>query len=441
MSRRVCITGLGPVAATGFGVEPFWNSLLKGESKLSRIDLFEPDGFLCHVGGQVPEYKIRDYVPKSYRKATKVMARDIEIAVIAADLAARDAGLSTPGTAPDAEPTYTGDRSGCNIGAGLIAAELNELTAALATSAQEDGSFDIHDWGREGIKKLTPLWLLKYLPNMLACHVTIVHDLRGPSNTITCGEPSGSLSVCESVRAIQRGAADCCFAGGAESKMNPMAYLRQQFSGVHTGSSNDEPAQAVKPMDAQGDGTATGEGGAILILEALETAQARGASDQIYAEVSGFAATQSINRQAINRAPHPEGHAIKNAIGQALNRAKLTPNDVDFIVPSANGVAAFDQAEAQALQTVFGDRSAEIPLVTPKPLIGSCCAGVSGPDLVAACLCLKHQKLPKTINRDQPLPGTHPGFNTPQDAELKHGLVLTAGFSGQTTAIVLSRSA
>src|SRR5690606_15661492 len=113
----------------------------------------------------------------------------------------------------------------------LIAADLDELTMALNESRKEDGSFDIHHWGAEGMRNLTPLWLLKYLPNMLACHVTIIHDVRGPSNTITCAEASGGLSFGESLRVIQRGAADACFCGGAESKVNPMTFYRQVLTG------------------------------------------------------------------------------------------------------------------------------------------------------------------------------------------------------------------
>ncbi|MCG8509788.1 MAG: hypothetical protein MI741_11230, partial [Rhodospirillales bacterium] len=216
MKRRVVISGLGPVSGLGFGIEATWAGVLKGESIIGRVQAFDPAGFDSQIAGEVPDYKIGNYVPKTYRKATKVMARDIELAVIGADQAARDAGLVTKGTDPDAakasdfEPTYPPMRMGCHIGAGLIAAEVNELTEALVEARKADGSFDIHEWGGGGMFKLTPLWLLKYLPNMLACHVTIVHDAQGPSNTITCAEASGGLSIAESARVIARGNADLC---------------------------------------------------------------------------------------------------------------------------------------------------------------------------------------------------------------------------------------
>ena len=144
MSRRsVVITGLGPVTAHGLGMEPLWQALCDGRSALAPIRAFDASGFLAACGAELPDgYDVKDLVPKSYRKATKVMARDIEIAVGAALTAVRDAGLATRGTDPDAPPTIAPDRFGCHIGAGLIAAELDELTAALDTAKGEDGRFD-----------------------------------------------------------------------------------------------------------------------------------------------------------------------------------------------------------------------------------------------------------------------------------------------------------
>ena len=216
--KRVVITGIGVVSPIGIGTRSFWENLLAGKCGLRRIEQFDPSGLACQLAGEVPDYKIGDFVPKSYRKATKVMARDIELAVAAADQAVRHAGLTTPGTANGdgaaasggGGRSYEGSRTGCHIGAGLIAADVEELTDAMTVARNGEGGFDIHKWGSEGMTHLTPLWLLKYLPNMLACHVTIIHDAQGPSNTITCGEASSGLSIGESLRVIQRGAARAC---------------------------------------------------------------------------------------------------------------------------------------------------------------------------------------------------------------------------------------
>src|SRR5262249_43941485 len=152
-----------------------------------------------------------------------------------------------------------------NIGAALISAELNELTGAMATAAKE-GKLDLKEWGGQGMNQLTPLWLLKYLPNMLACHVTIVHELMGPSNTITCQDASSHLAIGEAFRTIQRGDADLAICGGAESRINQMGIIRQCLLKRMATDCNDA-CKAVRPFDSQATGTLLGEGGGLLILE------------------------------------------------------------------------------------------------------------------------------------------------------------------------------
>src|SRR5438067_2812984 len=145
MTRRVVITGIGVISPVGIGAKAFWDNLLSGKVGVRRIQAWDPGGFVSQVGGEVPAYKIGDYVPKSYRKATKVMARDIELAVVAADDAFKDAGLKSK--AYTDSPTNPGTRFGCNIGAGLISADLNELTSAMH-AAREGNKLDLQRWGR-----------------------------------------------------------------------------------------------------------------------------------------------------------------------------------------------------------------------------------------------------------------------------------------------------
>lgn len=440
MARRVLVTGLGPISALGLGIEATWQGLQAGAPAFGPITAFDPGGFDCQIAGQVPSFAIRDFVPKTYRKATKVMARDIELAVAAADLAARDAGLQTSGTAEDKAQglSYPSARVGAHIGAGLIAADLNELTAALARSCAGDGpsaeapmaGFDLHRWGREGMTHLTPLWLLKYLPNMLACHVTIIHDAQGPSNTITCGEASAGLSCGESLRVIQRGQADLCFCGGAESKLNPMAYLRQQL----TGRLLPAGVAAPRPFDQATEGQVVGEGGGIVILEAAETFEKRGG--RAYASVLGFGASQTVNRAKRNLEPTEDGRAIAGAIRTAIREAGIGPQAIDLIVPFGSGAPVWDQAEAAALRGIFGDRLAEVPLLPVKAYAGNTGAGCGGLEVAIAAKCLAEQWVPPIIHRDRPLAGLsgeRPGGATP----LRHVLVYAAGYGGQNTAMVL----
>ena len=303
--RRVVITGLGPTSPTGIGVEAFWEALLAGRSALRRIEAFDPGGFAAQIGAEVPAFKLGDFIPKSYRKSAKVMARDIQLAMVAAYHAVMDAGLVTKciverGEAAG-EVNVAPQRFGANIGAGLICADLTELAGALATSRGADGKFDIHHWGREGMTDLTPLWLLKFLPNMLACHVTIVHDAQAASNTITCGEASSHLAVGEAYRTIARGAADVSICGGFESKLNPMAVARPALLGRLSGALDNTPERACRPFSGVG-GMVPADGGGLVILEELEHARARGAASMPSWSASEPQVTATVGLSRIPRA-------------------------------------------------------------------------------------------------------------------------------------------
>jgi len=288
------------------------------------------------------------------------------------------------------------------------------------------------------MQNLTPLWLLKYLPNMLACHVTIIHDCQGPSNTITCAETSAMLSIGESMRVIERGAAEACLSGGAESKINPMGLLRQTFSGrlaETNGSAN--PAATVKPFDAKACGGALGEGGGIIVLEELESAKTRGAS--VYAEVIGFAATQSFCPDTVGLQVEASGESIADAIEAALNAAKIKPEAIDAIAPLGTGIRHIDQAESAAIRSVFGQRAARIPLITAIPNVGNCGAGASAIAVILAAMALKTQTLPARLNSNRP-DGLDAMATSSRSATLNHILVTCTGMGGQNAAIVLKKS-
>ncbi|MFM7261651.1 MAG: beta-ketoacyl-[acyl-carrier-protein] synthase family protein [bacterium] len=437
--RRVVITGLGPVTAYGVGIDPLWSALCEGRSALSPIRAFDASGFAASCGAELPaDFDVKDLVPKSYRKATKVMARDIEIAVGGALAAVRDAGLATRGTDPDNPPTIRPDRVGCHIGAGLIAAELDELTSALTTSRDASGKFDPGHWGQQGMQELTPLWLLKYLPNMLACHVTIIHDCQGPSNTITCNEASSGLSLAESQRVIERGAADACLSGGADSKMNPMAYLRQELAGRFAACSKDADAtKAVKPFDTSAAGTLIGEGGGILVVEAEDTAKARGA--RIHAVLSGTGASQSWCEDTVGLVPDATGESLADAMHAALRDAGLAPADIDAIIPFGSGVAALDALEKNALARVFGTDLAKKPIVTLAPSIGTTCAGFGAIAVAVACRALSEQRLPARLNTKN-ADGLDASAAPSTSRALRHILIATPSLGGQNSAAVVSHA-
>ena len=440
MSRRIVITGLGPITAFGEGIDPLWQAMCEGRSAIRRLQSFDPGGFTCQVAAELPPeaFSVKKVVPKTYRKATKVMCRDIELAIGAAHAAVIDAGLVTKGIDGEAEPTIPPQRFGCHIGAGLIAADVDELATALMTSRGSDGQFDLAHWGRQGMQNLTPLWLLKYLPNMLACHVTIVHDCRGPSNTITCCEASSALSLGESMRVIERGAADACLSGGAEYKLNPMAYLRQHFAGRLAKTNGEaDAATAARPFDPTATGTVLGEGGGILVLEAADSAAQRGAKP--YAEVEAFAATQSFCPDTVGLEPPADGESIADAAHLALDQAKLTAADIDAIVPFGSSIPSVDAAEAAAIRSVFGDRASSVPIVTTVPNAGNCAAGNGAVGLCVAARCLREQKLPARLNTTS-AEGLDANACPSRGAMLNRILIITTSQGGQNAAVVLRKA-
>ena len=430
--RRVVITGIGVISPIGIGTATFWSNLLAGQVGVRRIGAFDPSAFESQIAGEVPPYKIGDHIPKSYRKFNKVMARDIELAVVAADDAFKDAGLKS--RAYTDAPSFDPLRFGCNIGAGLINCELNELTSAMNV-ARDHNKLDLSKWGGEGMAQLTPLWLLKYLPNMLACHVTIIHELKGPSNTITCADASSHLAIGEAFRTIQRGKADLAICGGAESKVNHMGLIRQCLLKRVNTSANDAPQRAVRPFDATAAGTAVGEGGGLLILEERERAKARGA--RIYAELAGFAASQDTHSVVD---PDPTGRSYAAALRRAMKEANVAPSDVDCLVPNGLGIASHDAAELAGLRLAFGEDLSRIPLAPIKGQIGNLAAGC-GVDAAAAVLSLHHNTIPPAVNLNRPAHGaTLNASPTARDANVRVAVSTVYSLGGQNAALVVRKA-
>lgn len=439
-TKRVAISGIGPITPFGLGIEPLWSGLCEGRSMLGPAPTFDSSAFPCPFVGAITadRFDVKAVVPKSYRKGTKVMARDIELAVGAAHAAMASAGIVTKSHEPaDGRVTIAPDRFGCHIGAGLIAAEENELTGALATARGADERFSLGIWGSQGMQNLTPLWMLKYLPNMLACHVTIIHDCQGPSNTITCAEVSGLLSMGESMRVIERGDADACISGGAESKVNLMALLRQHYAGrTPTSDGGGDPATIVRPFAADAIGCPTGEGGGLLIVESEESIERRGGT--LLAAIDGFGASQSVCTDDAGIQPDADG--IADAIAAAMADARADSDSIDAIVPFGTGVPALDSAERMALARIFGPRVKSIPIVTITPSIGNCGAGAGA---IAACVaveCLRRQALPARLN-SKGISDLDANATPSRAAQLNRVLVTFPSFGGQNGAIILGRPA
>src|SRR5262245_50984968 len=216
--RRVVITGMGVITPVGIGLSAFWDSLIQGQSGVRTIEAFDSTGLPTRFAGEVRGYDAKKFVPTSQRKNLKIMARDIQLAVGTAKLALADAGLLEQ--RPDPE------RFGVEFGASMISSELDDLGPTAKECSREQERFDYKAWENQAITLMPPLWLLKYLPNMPACHISILYDLQGPNNSITQAEAASNLAFGEAFRIIARGAADVMVAGGCDSRVNPLSIIR-----------------------------------------------------------------------------------------------------------------------------------------------------------------------------------------------------------------------
>jgi 3-oxoacyl-[acyl-carrier-protein] synthase II len=433
-SARVVITGLGTVSPLGLTVGDMWDGLCAGRCGISKITAFDPAGFDCQLAGQVPDYKIQQYVPKSHRKAVKLMSKDIELAVIAANGALTDSGLITKGIDPE-KVNVDPERMAINMGAGLISCDLIEMAPAVAASVV-DGKFDMRKWGKDGLSLVTPLWLLKYLPNMLACHVGIIHDIQGPSNSITCAEVSGYIAIAEAAEVIARGSSDIALAGGAESKVNPVLIMRQCLIKRATGRHNDDAEGACRPFDAGADGSVFGDGGGVVVLENLDNAAKRGA--KIYAEIIGTGQSACINPAYEHI--ESDGKGVTIAIEKALAQANISPNDIDLIIPHGIGIPQDDLAEAKGIEAAIGEETKRIPVWPTKSMLSNTGAACGGLDVVAAVCAMRDGLIPAAKNCASKVAGCN--LNIVKETiktDIRHALCCGYTYGGQTAAVILKK--
>jgi 3-oxoacyl-[acyl-carrier-protein] synthase II len=431
-SARVVITGLGAVSPLGLTVDEMWAGLTAGRCGIARIKGFDPTGLPCELGGEVPPYRIQDHVPKAVRKAVKLMCRDIELAVLAAREAVASSGLITRGIDPEkvnVDPT----RFAINMGAGMISCDLEELGPATAASVT-DGRFDLRKWGRDGIRQITPLWLLKYLPNMLACHIGIIHDIQGPSNTITCAEASAHLAIGEAAQIIARGNADIALAGAAEAKINLMMMVRQNLLKRAVRGRNDAPENACRPFDVDAAGSLFGEGAGILTLESLDHARSRGAN--ILAEIAGLGQSHSLHPGYDKM--EPDGAGIRIAVAKAMADANIGPEDLDLILPHGTGVPHDDLAEARGLEAALGPAVRRIPTWPTKSQLSTTGAASGALDVIAAVRAMNERLIPAAKNFANPAHGCNLNVLTERrEGSIRHALCCSHTFGGQTAAVVL----
>lgn len=431
-SARVVVTGLGAISPLGLSADQMWTGLSEGRCGIGRIEAFDPAHLRCALAGEVPPYRIQDYVSRKYRKSCKLMCRDIELAIIAALEAVTGSGLITPGIDPEkvnVDPT----RVAVNFGAGMISCDMAELAPSVALSVS-DGEFDVRKWGRDGLESITPIWLLKYLPNMLACHVGILHDIQGPSNTITCAEASAPLAFGEAAQVVARGAADVALAGGAEAKVLPVLMVRQVLLGRANTSDAEPPDQACRPFDADAHGAIFGEAGGVLVLENLDHARQRGA--KVFAEVAGIGQSHSIATSYEKL--ELDGEAIRIAIENALDDAQIGPEQLDLVIPHGTGVPHDDRAEARGIEAALGSPASHVPVWPTKSMLSVTGAASGALDLIAAAKAISTGTIPAARNFHKAIDGCYLHIVTePVQREIGYALCCCYTYGGQTAAVVL----
>ena len=419
LAREIVITGLGVVSPIGVGQQAFWTSLLSGRSGVGPISQFDASAVPIPFGGEVRQFDPKEFVKP--RKSLKVMAREIQFGFAAAGMAYEDAGL----TQQSADP----DRIGVILGTDLIQGQPEDVAQAFRRS-QVDGRFQFSLWGPSAMAEIYPLWMLKYLPNMPACHVAIALDARGPNNTHALGEVSSLLAISEAVRVLERGAADVMLCGGTGSRLNPVIVIRSCLTEVSRRAA--EPERACRPFDAERDGQVNGEGAAVFVLETREHALARGA--RIRARVLGYGCAF---------APAGDGpgaaSGIEASIRQALAMASCAPHDVGHVNAHGISTQSGDRLEAQAIRAVLGD----VPVTAPKSYFGNLGSGTGAVEAVASVLALEQGLVPATLNYEKPDPRCPVNVirSQPLSGPQRAALLLNQSPMGQAAALLLGREA
>jgi len=432
-SRRVVITGFGAITPLGTTSDDLWAGLKNGSCAIDTTKAFDPSGFTCKLAGEVPDFKIQKHLPKFHRKAAKLMCRDIQLAIVAAEEAITSSGLITKGIDPD-NINVDSERFAINIGAGVICCELDELSPAVA-KCTTDNKFDIKKWGTDGISSVTPLWLLKYLPNMPACHIAIIHDIQGPNNSIVCAEAAAHLAITEAASVIARNSADVALAGGCDAKVNAIMMLRQCLSG-RTTTQNDNPQTALRPFDADAKGSVFGEGSAMIVLEDLQHAQDRNAT--IHAELVGSGSSNNIDPSYKHL--EADGKSIQYAIENALDDAGITAEDIDLIMPHGIGIPQDDLAEAIGIHNALGNAAEKIPTWPTKSMLSTTGAASGAIDVVAAIMAMNNGIIGPAKNIENKADGCKLNISTkPQQKDIRYVLCCSYTFGGNTTALILKK--
>ncbi len=417
--KRVVVTGVGALTAIGNSVPAYLKGLRNGVSGAKPITQFDAGEFKTQFACEVTDWDPTDRLD---RREIRRLDRYITMALYAADEAMKMAGIYGEDGAVTFE--LDPDRSGAIVASGI---------GGLGTLETEITDFA----GGSGTPRYNPFMIPKMIANMGAGHISMAHNLRGPSYATVSACASGGHALAAAADDIRLGRADVMVTGGSEAVVTKVGV--GGFNSMKALSTrNDDMKTASRPYDADRDGFVLGEGAGILVLESLEHARARGAT--ILAEVAGYAASSDAYHIS---APHPEGAGAKMAMGNALKYAGLRPEDVDYINTHGTSTPIGDTAELKAIQLAFGEAAYDLNISSTKSMTGHLLGAAAAIESVACILAIQHGFVPPTINHFTADPDVDPRlnltFNKAQDRQVNVALSNTFGFGGHNSATIFKR--
>ncbi|HGE8409910.1 TPA: beta-ketoacyl-ACP synthase II [Serratia marcescens] len=409
--RRVVVTGLGMLSPVGNTVESTWNALLAGQSGISLIDHFDTTAYATKFAGLVKNFNSEDFIS---RKDARKMDAFIQYGIAAGMQAMQDAGLDIT--------EANASRIGAAIGSGIGGLGLIEENHSSLVNG--------------GPRKISPFFVPSTIVNMIAGHLTIMYGMRGPSISIATACTSGVHNIGHAARIIAYNDADVMLAGGAEKASTPLGV--GGFGAARALSTrNENPQAASRPWDKDRDGFVLGDGAGMMVLEEYEHAKKRGA--KIYAEVVGF----GMSSDAYHMTSPPEnGAGAALAMENALLDAGVTPSQIGYINAHGTSTPAGDQAEAQAVKSVFGADAQRVLVSSTKSMTGHLLGAAGAIESIFTVLALRDQAVPPTINLDNPDEGCDLDFvphEARQVSNMEYTLCNSFGFGGTNGSLIFRR--
>jgi 3-oxoacyl-[acyl-carrier-protein] synthase II len=410
--RRVVITGMGAITPVGHTAAETWEALKAGRSGISRHTYFDVPLGSCGIGGDLSGFDPGQFIP---RKKIRHMASASQLAVIAAAQAIEDSTLDLEGVDRDRIGVIIGTAGGHSL----------EETERAAESLADEHS-----------RRLSPFQVMRIWPNMPAFFVAEAFRLRGYNSTVCTACAAATQAIGEGAQAIWRGGAEAMIVGGTESLISRTVLAGLTAMRALATSFNHEPERAMRPFDADREGFVPARGSAMLVLERLDHATARGA--RVYAEVLGMGASSDAFHMI---APDPEGLGAALAIRRALESAGVGIEEVDYINAHAASTLSGDLAETKAIKAVFGQRAYDIPVSSIKSMIGHMMGATGAVEALACAMSIQEGVIPPTINYETPDPECDLDC-VPNKARVAHiniTLSNSFGLGGQNACLVLGR--